>query len=147
MNTKTEIKWIGGLLISMVLLAAIMTDFTFRDLEFQSHDVYFAIQPYHFVVYGAATLYTIKNLFLLVELITERYRIVALLISIINPLIAVFLIFILYLGVRSFLVFGDNYPEIGLAGRLLPLVALSALLIGQMIIEVRMLRKLRLILQ
>ena len=143
MKRPKDIKWIISLLGSMTVLVGIMTDFTFRDLAFQLHDTYFVFGSFYFIVYGTAIIYTIRNLFLLIDLLAERYKVIALLISIINPLVALFLLIVLYLGVHSVAELRSNYPGISLWSRLVPVVFLVAFLIGQVIVEVRMLRKLR----
>lgn len=142
MNRKTELKWLTVFALVSVCIIGVMTDFTYRNLEIQMHDTYFVVDPLKGFIFLTFTLWTIKNLYLLVDLMTDRYKIIAVLVSIINPLIALLILILTYWNIQSFLTLRETYPAIGFSRVIVPVCFLAGVIGLQALIEIRALKKL-----
>ena len=139
MNTKNEWKWVIGSAVVSFLIVGWATGFEFTELEIAKNEV-FGSGPAIFFL--ASFLYTLKNLYLLTDLLTARYEVIAFLISIINPIVALLIVVLLYFSFQRLQSLND-LTGIGNSGRLIPIFVFAALLVFQAAIEVKALMRIR----
>lgn len=138
-------EWIWWIIFGVVgiLAVGLMTDFQFDKLEIQQHDTYYVLDSLIAIFFIAVILGTIRCSLLIVDLITDRYKILAILISIVNPVIGLFIIFLIYFSVQRLIFFKTTYPDINLFNEVVPLVFLAGLIVLQVVIEIRTIRKIK----
>lgn len=126
-----------------VLTIGLMTSFKYNDVEIQMHDSYFIIDPARACIYLAAIIFTIRNLFLVIDQLTERYKILAVFVAIINPIAALFMIMLTYFYITFMM--GAGQPQIGdkLVESMVLTSLMVALIVVQISIEIKVLQKLR----
>lgn len=138
---KNEWKWWAGFGLISMLVVGIISEFRFGALDIRMHDTYFVIHSIRAIFYLTAILGTIRNLYFLVDLLTSRYKIMALLISIINPIVALFTIIILYFDIQGITVSQEIHPETNLSGQLIVPVILVGVIGFEIVLEFITLRK------
>ena len=143
MNKRTDLIWLGACTLVSILIIGFMTDFGFKQLDIQLYDTYYVFNPFSAIVYTSLILYTTKNIYLVFDLMTSRYKVLALLASIINPLIALFFIIAIGFAMQSFLDFRKTYPDVDCAGRLFPILIMAGIICFQIVIEVKALKKIK----
>lgn len=124
-----------------VLAIGLMTSFKYNDVEIQMHDSYFIIDAIRACIYLTAIVFTLRNLYFVVDVMSDRYRILAVFVAIINPLVALFIVIFIYFNIAFVGAQLDAGNNLG------PSIVIICLLIGlitlQIAIEVKVLRKLR----
>ena len=124
-----------------VLAIGLMTSFKYNDVEIQMHDSYFIIDAIRACIYLTAIVFTLRNLYFVVDVMSDRYRILAVFVAIINPLVALFIVILIYFNIAFVGAQLDAGNNLG------PSIVIICLLIGlitlQIAIEVKVLRKLR----
>lgn len=143
MNMKNEWKWWSAFGVISILVIGGMSSFRFGELTIQRHDTFFTIHSVRAIIYLTVFLATVRNLYLLTELATGRYKIMALLVAIINPIVALFLIILVYMDVQAIMAFREIYPGINLLQQLAGAVILAGVIILHIAIELSVLKKLR----
>jgi hypothetical protein len=143
-NVRNDWKWLLGFAIISLLLVGFMTDFTFRDLEFQFHDTYFVIDSRNGFLFIVAFLYIPVGFYRLIDLGIESNRIFALLVAIINPIAVLLMVIALYFGINYFLEMRQLYPDADYLGRLVPVLFLLMLIVIQIVVEIKSLKKIKL---
>ena len=140
MKMKNEWKWMIGSAVVSFLIVGCATGFEFTELEFARNEV---MKSLNAILYLTGFVYTIKNLYLLSELLTAKDKVLALLISIINPIVALLVVVLLYFSFQRLESLDVLSPSIAASGRLIVVFILTALLVFQAIIEVKALMRLR----
>jgi len=145
-KTGTEIlnkqwMWLAGFFPVSIFIIGLMTDFTFRDLEIQLHDTYFVFNSIKAIIYLTLSLWTVRNMYLLVEVMTTKYQILAIFVSFINPLLALFILILILLNIQEMIIFKDAYPQSDLTGQLIPVLVMAGIIALLTVIQVRALRK------
>ena len=124
-----------------VFAIGLMTSFKYNDVEIQMHDSYFIIDAIRACIYLTAIVFTLRNLYFVVDVMSDRYRILAVFVAIINPLVALFIVIFIYFNIAFVGAQLDAGNNLG------PSIVIICLLIGlitlQIAIEVKVLRKLR----
>ena len=124
-----------------VLAIGLMTSFKYNDVEIQMHDSYFIIDAIRACIYLTAIVFTLRNLYFVIDVMSDRYRILAVFVAIINPLVALFIVILIYFNIAFVGAQLDAGNNLG------PSIVIICLLIGlitlQIAIEVKVLRKLR----
>ena len=124
-----------------VLAIGLMTSFKYNDVEIQMHDSYFIIDAIRACIYLTAIVFTLRNLYFVIDVMSDRYRILAVFVAIINPLVALFIVIFIYFNIAFVGAQLDAGNNLG------PSIVIICLLIGlitlQIAIEVKVLRKLR----
>ena len=128
MNLKNEFKWLTAFAMISILIIGLATNFKFQDLEIQLYDTYYVFEPVRAFIFLTIMLWTIKNLYMLVDLMTGRYAVIALIVSIVSPLIGLFIIILFY---------------INFTGKIGPVSAFALLITLLTLVEIRALRKLK----
>ena len=124
-----------------VLAIGLMTSFKYDDVEIQMHKSNFIIDAVRACIYLTAIIFTFRNLYIVIDMMTDRYKILAVFVAIINPLAALFVIIFIYFNVvlvAKHLDAGDRFVT-----SMVLMVLLVVLIVAQISIEVRILRKLR----
>lgn len=88
--------------------------FRFGELTIQRHDTYLMMNSVRAIIYLTVSPGTVRNLFLLTDFVTGRYKIIALLVAIINPIVALLLIMLVSMEVQAIMGFREIYPDINL---------------------------------
>jgi hypothetical protein len=156
MNMKKEWKWLVAFALISLGVIGFMTQFRFKDLEIQRYDTYYVINAFRAIFYMTLILWTSKNLYLLVDLMTTsknlyllvdlmttRYTVVAIVVSVINPLVGLFMCMLIYFNMAALITFKQTYPNISLIGYIIPLTIVVGIVFLQAIIEIRALKKVR----
>lgn len=139
-NFKNEWKWILGFGFLSLVLIGLMTNFKFKDFEFQFHDTYYVFDSLTALQFLTASMYIVRGFYLLFDLMTDRYRIFAFIIAFVNP-IAILLMTILAFFVIQNIFVNDAKHDSNFISQLIPALLIIALIIVQIIVEVRALRK------
>jgi hypothetical protein len=143
MNMKKEWKWLVAFALISLGVIGFMTQFRFKDLEIQRYDTYYVINAFRAIFYMTLILWTSKNLYLLVDLMTTRYTVVAIVVSVINPLVGLFMCMLIYFNMAALITFKQTYPNISLIGHIIPVAIVVGIVFLQAIIEIRALKKVR----
>lgn len=143
LDSKSELKWLAGYVVGSALGVGLMTDFRFSPIQIQLYDTYYEFEASQAIQYAVAACFMIRGSYLAADLLTTRYRILALFVSIINPILALILIIITFSGVQSFVTLREAYPGTSLLRILVPLFAIGTAVALQVLIEIRMIRKLK----
>lgn len=133
--------------LASLLVTGLMTRFEFGDVEVQMHDIYFVIGPIKAVIFFTCIFWIIKNAYLVLEIITERYKILAIFLAIINPLVALFIIILTYLNVKMVAGYDGVSPDGNFTAQIIPVFFLIGLIGVQTAIQIRVLKKLRIFLK
>src|SRR5690349_14677115 len=131
MSLKSEWKWLAAFALMSTLVIGLMTDFKFGDLEIQLYDTYYVFDAVRALLFLTIMFWTIKNLYMLVDLMTGRYVVMALIVSIVSPLIGLFMIILFYIN------FTEKIGPVSVFGLIITLLT---------VIEIRSLRKLKVLL-
>ena len=138
---KNEWKWWAGFGLINVFIVGVISEFRFDAVAIRMHDTYFSIHAVRAIFYLTALLVIIRNLYSLVDLLTSRYKIMALLISIINPIVTLFTIIILYLDIQGMAAFREIRPGTNLSAQLIVPIILAGVIGFEILIEFITLRK------
>jgi hypothetical protein len=76
------------------------------------------------------------------DIITEKYKIFALIFSIINAIVGLFTLIVACLSIETIPMYAGSYPDINFSGHLLVTIILLGVLAAQIIVEIKMVRKL-----
>lgn len=139
------IWWIGFGLLSTLIIGTI-TGFKFSSLDIQLHDTYYVLQSFDAIKLLTLIFGVGRYFYLLTGIMAERYAILALVISIINAIAALFVMIGTYLSIETIVTFTRMYPGIDLSGHFLLPAIFIGLLAVQAIVEVKMIGKLRAVL-
>ena len=120
------------------LVVGIMTDFHFKEVEIQTADSHYIFPSVKSVIYLAAFLYIVKNLFLLTDLLIKRSMLMAILFSVVNPIIALLCAILIYINIQGLITM--NHASSNLV---FPTLFLAGLSVLQVILQIRSLQKVR----
>lgn len=140
---KKELKplLICGLI--SLLTTGLMTSFKYNDVEIQMHDSYFIIGAVRACIYLTVILFTIRNLYVVIDMMTDRYKILAVFVAIINPLAALFVIIFIYFNIVITMVAWQSHAGNIPVASIVLIGMFVGLIVVQISIEVRVLRKLK----
>lgn len=143
MNTRSElIWWIGSGLLGTFIIA-IITGFKFGTLDLQFHDTYYVLDSVDAIMLLIYIFAVGRYAYLLTDIMTERYPILTLLVSIMNAIVALFVLIAAYFSIETIVTFRKMYPGNDFSSQLLLPGIFIGLLTVQAIVEVKMLGKLR----
>ena len=140
---RKEWQWLITFGLISILIIGLMTNFKFTDVEVQMHDIYLVINPIKSFIFLTFILWTIRNFYLLVDLMTDKYKIIAVFVAIINPLIGLFIIVLIYFNIKLVTTFKQMYPDNNFTAQIIPICILVGLIAVQTTIEIRTLKKLK----
>ena len=138
MLLKNEWKWMVAFLAMSFLVVGIMTDFHFKEVEIQTADSHYIFPSVKSVIYLAAFLYIVKNLFLLTDLLIKRSMLMAILFSVINPIIALLCAILIYINIQGLITMNHTSSNL-----VFPTLFLAGLSVLQVILQIRSLRKVK----
>jgi hypothetical protein len=138
---KEIIAW-GALGILSVVIVGIATGFKFSKLDIQLYDTYYVLTSKDVILNLTWILGLARYFYLLTDLLADRYKILALLFSIINAIAVLFTILWTYFSIEEAMTFRRLYPDTDISGRFLLPGIFIGLLIMQTIIEIKMIKKL-----
>ena len=142
MNVKKELIWWTAFGLLSTLIIGTVTSFKFSRLDIQVYDTYYVFES----IDGIKLLTIIFGLgrysYLLIDIITDKYKILALIISILNAITGLFIVIMTYLSIETILTSNKNYPDIDFPGHFLLSAILLGILTVQTIIEINLIRKL-----
>ena len=143
MKTKTELVWLMGFGLLSALIVGIVTSFRFNTLDIQLHDTYYVVESFDAIKLLTFALVFGRYFYLLIDIMTGRYPILTLLISIINPIVGLFVLIGTYLSIETILTSRKMYSGADFSVLLLLAGIFLALLTVQALLEVKMIVKLR----
>lgn len=111
------------------------------DFELQLHDTYIHLDAGTTIFLITLVVFASVFMFLIVEVVAGRYRIVGLLIAIINPIAAIFVCMAISTLSDTRDTFSSMYPSLSFGWYTTAMVVFSCILFFQVIIEVRALKK------
>ena len=141
MNRKSEWIWLGTCVAVSSLLVGFVTGFKFSAVELQIYDGHFTFSVFSATVNGALVLYTLRSGYLLMEILTTRYPILAIIAAIVNPLVALLLIVFLGAWWPAIFLLSSQSSGPAMMGSLLPFGLTWAFVAFQIYVEVRIVRK------
>jgi hypothetical protein len=133
--------WVVFALLS-ALIIGIITGFKFGELDIQMHDTYYVFSSFNGIKSLTLFLGTGRYFYLLLDIITEKYKIITLFLSIINAIVALFTLMVAYLSIETLPMYTGTYPDIHFSGHLFVTIILLGVLAAQIIVEIKMVRKL-----
>jgi len=140
-NLKNEWKWVLGFGFLSFLLIGLMTNFKFKDFEFQFHDTYYVFDSLTAFQYLTASIYIVRVGYMLFDLMTDRYRIFAFVVAFVNPIVILLMTILAFFFVQNIFVSSDSYVNRNLISPLIPALLIISLIVIQIIVEVKALRK------
>ena len=98
--------------VSFTLIIAIITSFKFSTLDLQFHDTYYVLDSFDAIklltfIFGFG-----RYFYLLTDIMTERYAILTLLISIVNAIAGLFVLIGAYFSIETIVTFRKMHPGI-----------------------------------
>lgn len=142
-NLKTELVWLIALALVSTLIIGIATGFRFHTLDIQLHDTYYVFGSFDCIKMLTVLLFVGRGLYLLTDILTNQYLLLALIIVIVNAIAALFILIGTYLSIQAILTLRTMAPHVDLSGYFLIAGLLVGILAVQTIVEIRMIRKLR----
>jgi hypothetical protein len=140
---KRDLIWWAAFGLLSTLIIGAVTSFKFSKLDIQLHDTYYVFESIDGIKYLTLIFGLSRYIYLLTDIMTDKYKILALIISIINVITGLFVIIATYRCVETILTFKKTSPDVDFSGNFLLLSLLLGLLTVQTIIEVKMIRKLK----
>lgn len=140
---KTELLWLAAFALLSTLIVGIATGFGFNTLDIKLHDTYFVVRSAHAV--KLLTLIFVLGRFVcwMTNRITERYVVLAILFSIVNAIVGLFVIILTYFSIGGIAAFRQSYPGTDMSGNfILPGICFSVLVV-QVVVEVKMIAAVR----
>lgn len=139
---KQLIRWAALTLLS-TLIIGVTTGFQFSKLDIQLYDTYYVFESFYGIILLTLVFGTGWNFYLLTDLITDRYKILALMLSIINIIAGLFVLIGAYFSIKAVMALQKINSGTDLSGYFLLPTVLIGLLIVQIIVEIKLIRKLR----
>lgn len=143
---KKELAWWLGFGLFGMMMIGLFTRFQFHPLVFEELDTYYVLEAQWGILLLTILLVIGRYVYLIVDLLTNRYKILAVFVSIVNPAVGLFVAMFLYFSVSSILKFERmfrGYKDADFSGHYLLLCVLTACLVIQTIVEIKMIRKLK----
>jgi|GEM_PF-4597006 hypothetical protein len=139
---KKELIWWTAFGLFSTLIIGTVTSFKFSKLDIQVHDTYYVFEPIDAIKLLTIIFGLVRYSYLLTDIITDRYKILALFISIINAIVGLFALMGAYLSIEAIMSFKKMYPDNDFSGHFLLTGIFLGLLTMQIIVEVKMIKKL-----
>lgn len=140
---KRQIIWWAAFGLLSTLIIGTITSFKFSRLDIQVYDSYYVFESIHGIILLTLTFGFGRYFYLLTDLISDRYKIFALLISIINAIVGLFIIMWTYMSIETIMTFKKMYPDTDFSGHFLLSSIFLGLLTVQTVVEIKMIKKLR----
>lgn len=139
---RQPIWWTAFGLLSTIIIGAI-TGFKFSTLDVHVYDTYYVFDSIYGVVLLTLIFGTGRYFYLLMDLLSDRYKIFALLFSILNAIAGFFIFVWAYASIVTILTFKKMYPDNNFSGHFLFVSIFLGLLTMQTIVEIKVINKLR----
>jgi hypothetical protein len=140
---KRELIWWTGFLIVALIAVGQMTVFKFGDIHIQLHDTYYVVQSWLGISVLLTILGLLRGLTKLADRLSARSRLLAIVISIVNGLLGLFLIVLIFVAISNLIQVKEWYPDLDISNYIGVIAVLISLLLLLTIIEVKTIRKLR----
>lgn len=137
--------WILCALLS-VLVFGVATKFGFGPLNVQWHGTIYVLDSLDGIKFLTIFFVIGRSFFLLINLITENYRVLALILSIINGIAGLFVVILFYINMEATFNMRQTQPAMDLSGNILLSVLLLGVLTCQIILQVKMWSRLKVLL-
>jgi hypothetical protein len=98
---KKELIWWTAFGLFSTLIIGTVTSFKFSKLDIQVHDTYYVFEPIDSIKLLTIIFGVGRYSYLLTDIITDKYKILALFISIINAIVALFTLMGTYLCIET----------------------------------------------
>ncbi len=143
MKIIREKKWLVGCFLIVLLITGLATQFQFGEVTLQFHDSYLVMHALYAILYGTVLLYTVINLYRLLDLVTTRYLILALIVALVVPIIILFGVLMVYTSLQSLQVYTILYPTASQYGHLIPMAGVGLVVFGLIWVEIKMIKRLQ----
>jgi len=140
---KRELIWWTGFLIVSFVAVGQMTAFNFGDIDIQLHDTYYVVPSWLGVLVLLTFLGLLRGLTKLADRLSDRSRLLAILVTVINGLLGLFLIGLTCMAIFNLIQVKQLYPDLDISNYIGVIAVLISLLFLTIIIEVQTIRKLR----
>jgi heme/copper-type cytochrome/quinol oxidase subunit 1 len=141
---KKELTWWIAFALVAIFVAGQMSDFRFSTVDIQLHDTYYVLPAYFAVLFIFIFLGLLRGLVYLTEILTERSRVFAWIVIVLNGSLSLFWIFLIYNSTITYLDLRQWYPELPASNYLATLMVMLAALVLMIVVEFRTIRKLKL---
>jgi hypothetical protein len=125
------------------LVAGLLTNFQFNEIDFQVHDTYYVLESVIVIFLAIITLGLCRYFYKLTYILANRFRGFALFVSIVNPIIASFFMFLIYTNMRAISAFKEMNQNFDFTGRYIVLSIFFTIVVLQVVIEIELVKKLR----
>jgi hypothetical protein len=140
---KLELIWWTGFLTVALIAVGQTTAFNFGDIDIQLHDTYYVVPSWLGILVLLTILGLLRVLTKFADRLSDRSRLLALLISIVNGLLGLFLIGLICMAIFNLIQVKQWYPDLDISNYIGIIAVLISLLLLLTIIEVKTIRKLR----
>jgi hypothetical protein len=140
---KREVIWWTGFLFVALTAIGQMTTFTFRNIDIQLHDTYYVVPSWLAIVILLTFLGLLRSLTNLADRLSDQSRLLAILISIVNGLLGLFLIVLIFIAILNLIDIKEWYPDLDISNYIGVIAVLISILLLLTITEVKTIRKLR----
>lgn len=134
-------KQLTAFLLIIVLINIALTSIDLGDFELQLHDTYIVFDGSTAVFVTTLIVLAIVVLYLLVEFAVRQYRIIALIVAIVNPIAAVFMLMLINASIQTLRIVNAPYPENTSTGQIIFLCVFVGLFCLQVIVETKALKQ------
>jgi heme/copper-type cytochrome/quinol oxidase subunit 1 len=140
---KKGLAWLAIFALMSTLIIGTVTGFTFSKLDIQLHDTYYVVKAIDAIKALTLIFFLTRGLYLLTDIMTDRYKVLALLISIINAIAGLFVVIAAYMSTEAIFTTRKMYSYAGSSAHFLLPAIFIGIFVVQIIVEIRMIRKLR----
>lgn len=140
---KRELIWWTGFVVVAFIVIGQMTAFTFGTVDIQLHDTYYVVPSWLGVLVILTILGTLRGLTKLADRLSDRSRLLAIVISILNGLLGLGLIILISVAILNLIQIKEWYPDLDISTYIGVIVVLISLLVLLTIMEIKTVRKLR----
>lgn len=139
---KGEMIWWVAFGVLGTLIAGLLTNFQFDTIEFQVHDTYYVLESVIVVFLVIIALGLCRYVYKFTSILASRFRGVALFISIVNPLVAGIIAFVIYKNIKSIYDYQKSSSAVDFTSQYAFLGIFLTIVFLQIIVEVEMIKRL-----
>lgn len=140
-----ELTWWAAFMLVAVLVAAQMSDFEFRNIDIQLHDTYYILPWYCAVLFIIISLGMLRGVIYAIEWMAEKSSLVAWIVVVVNTVLSFFWTFLIFQATMRYVELREWYPELPASNYQATLMMMCVVLCLIMIVEVKLIRRLRLL--
>lgn len=140
---KQELIWWAGFVFVAVIAIGQMTAFNFGTIDIQLHDTYYVVPSWLGILVVLIILGLLRGLTKLADRLSNRSRLLAVMISIINGLVGLVLIILICMAILNLVQVKERYPDLDISNYTGIIIIMISLLLLLTVIEIMTIKKIR----